>query len=139
VCSPLVRVLRLGADVIDPDAYYQVGDWHDVFYRPATVTAGKIYFSVDQHTGKAVLHCHILEHEDKGCMAFVDITGTHGATTGLLGTALVSTSIASPPPTATLIPQATSAAADVSHSMVTTLLAVLTSALVFAQVSNRRC
>jgi hypothetical protein len=31
---------------------------------------------VDQHTGKAVLHCHFLEHEDKGCMAYLDITGT---------------------------------------------------------------
>ena len=64
-----INSFQLGADAADPDGYYVTGDWHDVFYRPSTVTAGKIYFSVDRHTGKAVLHCHFLEHEDKGCMA----------------------------------------------------------------------
>jgi FtsP/CotA-like multicopper oxidase with cupredoxin domain len=64
-----INSFQLGADAADPDGYYQTGDWHDLFYRPDTVTAGKVYFSVDQHTGKAVLHCHFLEHEDKGCMA----------------------------------------------------------------------
>lgn len=85
---------QLGADASDPDGYYQTGDWHDVFYRPSTVTAGAIYFSVDQHTGKAVMHCHFLEHEDKGCMAYLDITAGSSTTTGLAGTALVSTAAA---------------------------------------------
>jgi hypothetical protein len=42
------------------------------------------------------MHCHFLEHEDKECMAFVDITGTEGAKTGLLATALVSGVTATP-------------------------------------------
>lgn len=97
---------QLGADASDPDGYYQVGDWHDVFYRPATVTAGKIYFSVDQHTGRAVLHCHFLEHEDKGCMAYLDITAADdgATTTGLAATALV-TSASSPEEATTPPPQ----------------------------------
>ena len=71
-----INSFQLGSDVVDASGYYQTGDWHDVFYRPTDVTASKIYFPVDQHTGKAVLHCHFLEHEDKGCMAYLDITGT---------------------------------------------------------------
>jgi hypothetical protein len=27
-----------------------------------------------------VIHCHILEHEDEGMMAWIDIQGTEGAT-----------------------------------------------------------
>jgi hypothetical protein len=61
-----------------------------VFYLPSGVTASKIYFQVDQHTGKAVLHCHFLEHEDKGCMAYIDIDGTADIrVTGLAASALV--------------------------------------------------
>jgi hypothetical protein len=77
---------------VDASGYYQTGDWHDVFYRPADVTASKIYFQVDQHTGKAVLHCHFLEHEDKGCMAYVDITGVDDTrVSGLAASDLVET------------------------------------------------
>ena len=79
-----INSFQLGADASDPDGYYQTGDWHDVFYRPTGVTASKIYFSVDQHTGKAVLHCHFLEHEDKGCMAYIDITGTEAGEPSVL-------------------------------------------------------
>ena len=32
----------------------------------------------DKFTGKQVLHCHILEHEDQGMMAVGSITGTEG-------------------------------------------------------------
>jgi FtsP/CotA-like multicopper oxidase with cupredoxin domain len=71
-----INSFQLGSDVVDASGYFQTGDWHDVFYRPTDVTASKIYFPVDQHTGKAVLHCHFLEHEDKGCMAYLDITGS---------------------------------------------------------------
>ena len=66
-----INSFQLGSDVVDPSGYYRTGDWHDVFYVPDGVTASKVYFQVDQHTGKAVLHCHFLEHEDKGCMAAV--------------------------------------------------------------------
>ena len=87
-----INSFQLGSDVVDASGYYQTGDWHDVFYRPADVTASKIYFQVDQHTGKAVLHCHFLEHEDKGCMAYVDITGEDDTrVSGLAASDLVET------------------------------------------------
>jgi FtsP/CotA-like multicopper oxidase with cupredoxin domain len=35
-----INSFQLGADAADPDGYYVTGDWHDVFYRPAAVTAG---------------------------------------------------------------------------------------------------
>jgi len=34
----------------------------------------------DVFTGKMVLHCHILEHEDEGMMAYIGIDGEEGAT-----------------------------------------------------------
>ena len=84
-----INSFQLG-DVVDSTGYYAIGDWHDVFYLPSGVTASKIYFQVDQHTGKAVLHCHFLEHEDKGCMAYIDIDGTADTrVTGLAASALV--------------------------------------------------
>ena len=87
-----INSFQLGSDVVDPSGYYRTGDWHDVFYVPDGVTASKVYFQVDQHTGKAVLHCHFLEHEDKGCMAYLDITGAEDTrVAGLAATALVET------------------------------------------------
>ena len=125
-----INSFQLGADANDPDGYYETGDWHDVFYRPATVTAGKIYFSVDQHTGKAVLHCHFLEHEDKGCMGYIDITGTEGATTGLGASALVggaaNTSAAGPSSSPTAAPQSSISAAAAVRAIATVTVAALT-------------
>merc|ERR1712083_587149 len=39
-----------------------------------------IRMQTDYFTGKMVIHCHILEHEDEGMMAWIDISGTEGAT-----------------------------------------------------------
>merc|ERR1711870_123258 len=39
-----------------------------------------IRLQTDYFTGKMVIHCHILEHEDEGMMAWIDISGTEGAT-----------------------------------------------------------
>eukprot|EP00227_Mantoniella_beaufortii_P012504 CAMPEP_0197605658 /NCGR_PEP_ID=MMETSP1326-20131121/43528_1 /TAXON_ID=1155430 /ORGANISM="Genus nov. species nov., Strain RCC2288" /LENGTH=531 /DNA_ID=CAMNT_0043173483 /DNA_START=38 /DNA_END=1630 /DNA_ORIENTATION=+ len=64
--------------VTDSSGFYVSGDWHDVFFQPAGVSVPAVYFSVDNHQSKAVMHCHFLEHEDKGCMAYVDISGTEG-------------------------------------------------------------
>eukprot|EP00403_Amphidinium_massartii_P039103 CAMPEP_0178435136 /NCGR_PEP_ID=MMETSP0689_2-20121128/33774_1 /TAXON_ID=160604 /ORGANISM="Amphidinium massartii, Strain CS-259" /LENGTH=687 /DNA_ID=CAMNT_0020057203 /DNA_START=33 /DNA_END=2096 /DNA_ORIENTATION=+ len=64
------------------DGYFQVGDWHDTLLIDAlggqnTVT---VRTHLDYFTGKLVIHCHILEHEDEGMMAFIDVTGTDGTT-----------------------------------------------------------
>ena len=34
-----INSFQLGSDVVDASGYYRTGDWHDVFYRPADVTA----------------------------------------------------------------------------------------------------
>jgi len=61
--------------------YFQVGDWHDTLLIDDLggddVT---VRMQTDVFTGKQVLHCHILEHEDEGMMAYIELTGTEGAT-----------------------------------------------------------
>jgi len=67
------------------DLYVQNGDWHDtlllgsVTVSGASPTGTTVRFQTDSFTGKMVIHCHILEHEDDGMMAVSSITGTEGA------------------------------------------------------------
>ena len=35
--------------------------------------------NMDTFTGKAVVHCHLLQHEDEGMMAWIAVDGTEGA------------------------------------------------------------
>jgi len=54
----------------DQDTYFQTGDWHDVISMD--VDMGQFVTSryvADVHDGVIMLHCHILEHEDKGTMS----------------------------------------------------------------------
>lgn len=44
--------------------YYRVGDWHDTVKG-----TGEIRFRPTDFTGKLMLHCHRLVHEDRGMMA----------------------------------------------------------------------
>ena len=130
-----INSFQLSSDTNDPDGYYVKGDWHDVLFRPSTVTVNKIHFSVDQHTGKAVLHCHFLEHEDKGYMAHIDITGADGAKTGLAATALASIPASSTPATDTPSPPAlvvdSKSGSSGTNAVATTLAtAVLVAAMV---------
>lgn len=55
-----------GANATDPDstAYYQVGDWHDTLDGANTIRYQPTVF-----TGKLMIHCHNLVHEDEGMMA----------------------------------------------------------------------
>ena len=48
--------------------WHQVGDWYDVF-----LGSGTVRFRTDKFAGKVVMHCHLLEHEDEGCMAVAEI------------------------------------------------------------------
>jgi len=34
---------------------------------------------IDNYTGRMVVHCHLLSHEDEGMMAFINLTGTAGS------------------------------------------------------------
>ena len=62
----------------DDATYFQAGDWHDTLYDGADTATVRLY--TDTFTGKMVIHCHILEHEDQGMMGIFEITGTEGAT-----------------------------------------------------------
>jgi len=61
------------------DGYFAVGDWHDTLMID-TLGGGSVTvrMQTDRFTGKMVVHCHILEHEDEGMMAFFNITGDEG-------------------------------------------------------------
>jgi hypothetical protein len=58
--------------------YNAVGDWQDVVKG-----RGAIRFSPTEFTGKLMLHCHRLVHEDRGMMAmeFVGASGSCSCTT----------------------------------------------------------
>jgi hypothetical protein len=56
--------------------YYQPGDWHDTIHEDAgTIT---VRFFVDYFIGPAVIHCHILSHEDVGMMNGLLLAGELG-------------------------------------------------------------
>eukprot|EP00927_Polykrikos_kofoidii_P059631 TRINITY_DN54775_c0_g1_i1.p1 TRINITY_DN54775_c0_g1~~TRINITY_DN54775_c0_g1_i1.p1 ORF type:complete len:796 (+),score=65.50 TRINITY_DN54775_c0_g1_i1:94-2481(+) len=48
--------------------WHRVGDWVDTYGG-----AGTVRFRSDRYTGPVVMHCHLLQHEDEGCMAVSEI------------------------------------------------------------------
>jgi len=46
------------------DGYFHIGDWHDTLDGTHTVR-----YIASQYTGKMMIHCHKLDHEDKGQMS----------------------------------------------------------------------
>jgi FtsP/CotA-like multicopper oxidase with cupredoxin domain len=61
--------------------YYLPGDWHDTMYSASSSMSDegtRVRFQTDQFAGPQVLHCHFLEHEDKGMMGYLWITGPEG-------------------------------------------------------------
>lgn len=48
----------------DSNTYYAIGDWHDVMKGRFDVR-----YSPSRYTGKLMIHCHRLVHEDRGMMA----------------------------------------------------------------------
>eukprot|EP00441_Pelagodinium_beii_P004710 CAMPEP_0197702454 /NCGR_PEP_ID=MMETSP1338-20131121/124528_1 /TAXON_ID=43686 ORGANISM="Pelagodinium beii, Strain RCC1491" /NCGR_SAMPLE_ID=MMETSP1338 /ASSEMBLY_ACC=CAM_ASM_000754 /LENGTH=189 /DNA_ID=CAMNT_0043286293 /DNA_START=20 /DNA_END=589 /DNA_ORIENTATION=- len=73
------QVVNMGADSY-ADGYFQVGDWHDTLMIQEMAGDLVIRYHTDVFTGKIVVHCHILEHEDQGMMGILSIGGTEGAT-----------------------------------------------------------
>ena len=61
------------------NGYFQEGDWHDTLMLPDSQGDITVRLNLDKFTGKAVIHCHILEHEDQGMMAYMNFVGTEGA------------------------------------------------------------
>ena len=68
------------------------GDWHDTLQLSdlGAQDVVKVRANLDVFTGKAVVHCHILEHEDEGMMAWFQIDGTEG--TQYAGTSTIDSS-----------------------------------------------
>lgn len=62
------------------DNYFMRGDWHDTLLLKDG-SAATVRLNPDYFTGKTVLHCHILEHEDNGMMGFIEVTGVQGTRT----------------------------------------------------------
>jgi FtsP/CotA-like multicopper oxidase with cupredoxin domain len=59
--------------------YFQAGDWHDTLYLPSMGKGSvTLRMNTDAFTGKMVIHCHILDHEDQGMMGYILLNGTEG-------------------------------------------------------------
>merc|ERR1712137_71129 len=52
--------------------YFQVGDHADTILLPSMGEEDsiKVRMQIDNYTGRMVVHCHMLSHEDEGMMAF---------------------------------------------------------------------
>jgi len=76
--------------VVD-EVYFQEGDWHDTFSSFVAqgapgpdLTRAVIRFWADRFSGRAVVHCHMSNHEDEGMMNAYMIDGDEGATVDAL-------------------------------------------------------
>jgi len=58
------------------DNYFQVGDWQDNFMYAGGAFKGR--FQASSFTGRWIFHCHVLDHEDSGMMAYFQVTGEEG-------------------------------------------------------------
>mmetsp|Transcript_4336 Transcript_4336/g.10282 ORF Transcript_4336/g.10282 Transcript_4336/m.10282 type:complete len:557 (+) Transcript_4336:376-2046(+) len=65
----------ISTDLEDP--WYKVGDWHDTIFA-GVADKFVIRQNLDYFTGRIVMHCHLLTHEDNGMMLYWNITGQEG-------------------------------------------------------------
>ncbi|CAK0881602.1 unnamed protein product [Prorocentrum cordatum] len=74
------QIQSMGGAASLGNGYFQAGDWHDTLYLEA-LGGGTLVarMNTDRFTGKMVVHCHILSHEDSGMMGYISLTGTEGA------------------------------------------------------------
>merc|ERR1712048_184985 len=74
-CHQHTYPFQLQSGVGGDGEYFQVGDWHDVYLN----TQGGnpvMRFHPNKYTGKMMLHCHRLDHEDQGMMGLEWIHGS---------------------------------------------------------------
>ena len=57
----------------EPGDYFKKGDWHDVIMIEDLNDDITMRFKTTVHYGKIMIHCHRLDHEDKGMMAMEDV------------------------------------------------------------------
>jgi len=62
------------------DPYFKAGDWHDVFMHSDDRYAddAPVRLQTDRFGQEMVIHCHFLDHEDEGMMAWLWIEGGEG-------------------------------------------------------------
>jgi hypothetical protein len=52
--------------------FYKEGDWHDTLFLQMVAQGDNVTVRLNpgggRYTGYAVAHCHLLGHEDEGCM-----------------------------------------------------------------------
>lgn len=72
------RIMRYLSRVADPAGGVQA--WHDTLPVPPRIgpnQPGRLFvfipFAAEQQVGRFVFHCHILEHEDRGMMADIEV------------------------------------------------------------------
>merc|ERR1711933_35941 len=61
---PFQIVSTAGIDNVAQNAFYKIGDWHDVIQMETDNAV--VRYTADVHTGVIMIHCHILEHEGEG-------------------------------------------------------------------------
>ena len=63
----------------DENAYFRTGDWQDVYLNTEGEAGADgamvMRFQPRKYTGKMMVHCHRLPHEDKGMMALEYVHG----------------------------------------------------------------
>ena len=71
--------------------FFQLGDWHDTFMSDGlTRTPVTVRFKATTIAGEMMLHCHRLDHEDRGSMAYEIISKT-GSECNCIGRPLLGT------------------------------------------------
>jgi FtsP/CotA-like multicopper oxidase with cupredoxin domain len=79
VIDPTGQLASLGLDMLS-ESLNGATVWHDTLPVPVAdnnLNPGKLFiainFKASEQIGRYVFHCHILEHEDKGMMAPIEI------------------------------------------------------------------
>lgn len=72
-----LHVVPYQIDDIRGNNFYQVGDWHDTLL-PDSTNSATVRVQMSSFTGRYVVHCHILEHEDNGMMGYFQVEGEEG-------------------------------------------------------------
>jgi FtsP/CotA-like multicopper oxidase with cupredoxin domain len=60
---------------VDCTGSYEPGEHYDVIAQPCTVRFDLNAATSTVYEGRAIMHCHILEHEDQGAMGWMDVVG----------------------------------------------------------------
>eukprot|EP00640_Fibrocapsa_japonica_P005765 CAMPEP_0113951142 /NCGR_PEP_ID=MMETSP1339-20121228/84574_1 /TAXON_ID=94617 /ORGANISM="Fibrocapsa japonica" /LENGTH=103 /DNA_ID=CAMNT_0000959279 /DNA_START=159 /DNA_END=467 /DNA_ORIENTATION=+ /assembly_acc=CAM_ASM_000762 len=69
---------QLVGNTYEDNVFFQNGDWHDTFLNPGVRGEVTVRYRPTDFVGTMVLHCHILEHEDKGMMAVAGVVAEQG-------------------------------------------------------------